>query len=96
MAGEGLGVTHVDETLDQPERVVELLAGFESSLDAEGQQGARAPAEIFLDARVVGTVREAGVVDPRHARVVAQELGDAPRVLDVALHAQRHRLDALQ
>src|ERR1051326_1536831 len=48
MARERLRVAHVDEPRDQPERVVELLARLEAALHAEGQERARAAAEIFL------------------------------------------------
>ena len=96
MAGERLGVADIDQPLEQLQRVVERLAGFEPAGDAEGQQRAGAAAEIFLRQRVIGIVGEAGVVDPVDARIVAQEFGDAARVLDVTLDAQRDRLDALQ
>ena len=86
----------IDEPLDQLERVVEPLAGLEAALDAEGQQRAGAAAEIFLRQRVVGIVGKARIIDPVDARIVAQEFGDPPRILDMALDAQRHRLDALQ
>ena len=55
-----------------------------------------AAAEIFLRQRVIGAVGKAGVIDPGDAGIVAQEFGDLARVLDMALDAQRDRLDALQ
>jgi hypothetical protein len=39
---------------------------------------------------------QAGVVDPAHARVAAQETRHGQRIAAVALHAQRQRLHALQ
>ena len=69
MAGQRFGVAHIDEPLDQLERVVELLAGLEAALDPEGQQRAGAPAEIFLRERVIGAVREARIVDPLDAAI---------------------------
>ena len=96
MAGERLGVAEIDQPLEQLQRVVKVLARVQPADDAERHQRARAAAEIFLRQRVIGIVGEAGVVDPGDARIVAQEFGDAARVLDVALDAQRHRLDALQ
>ena len=64
MAGQRFSVTQIDETLEQLERVVELLAGLEPSLDPEGDQRAGPAAEIFLRERVIGAVRESRVVDP--------------------------------
>ena len=58
MAGERLGVADIHQPLDQLERVVEALAGFEAAVDAEGHQRAGAPAEIFLRQRVIGAVGE--------------------------------------
>ena len=91
-----LAVAEVDQPLDQLQRVVEPLAGLEAAGDAEGQQRAGAAAEIFLRQRMIGIVGEAGIIDPGDARIVAQEFGDAARILDMALDPQRHRLDALQ
>ena len=54
------------------------------------------PPRYLLRQRVIGIVGKAGVIDPCDARIVAQEFGDAARILDMALDAQRHRLDALQ
>ena len=84
------------EALEQLERVVELLAGLEPSLDPEGHQGAGPAPEIFLRKRVIGAVREPRVVDPLHPAIAAQKLGDASRVRHMPLDPQRHRLDALQ
>ena len=56
----------------------------------------QARAEVLVRERVIGAVGEAGVVDPYHARVAAQEFGGAARVLDVALDAQGDGLDSLQ
>src|SRR5438105_3970513 len=73
MAGQRLRVAHVDESLDELERVVQLLAGLEPAADAERHQRAGAPAEIFLRKLVIGAVGEAGIVDPFHPRIVAKE-----------------------
>ena len=96
MAAQRARVADIDEPLDEAKRVVERLGRVEAALDAEGDEGRRAAAEIFLRQRVIGAVGEAGVVDPGDARVGAQEFGDAAAVLDMALHAQRDGLDALQ
>jgi hypothetical protein len=73
VAGERLGVAHVDQPLEQLQRVVELLAGLEPASDAEGDERAGAAAEIFLRQRVIGAVREAGIIDPRDPPVPTQE-----------------------
>ena len=96
MAGERLGVAHIDQPLEQLERVVERLSSFQPAGYPESQQRAGAAAEIFLRQRVIGIVGEAGIIDPGDARIAAQEFGDAARILDVALDTQRHGLDALQ
>src|SRR5437867_4103457 len=89
-------VGELHEALDELEGVVEFLAGLEAAFDAEGHQRAAAAVEILLGEPVVRAFRERGVVDPRHAAMVAEEFGDAPAVLDVALDPQRECLDALQ
>ncbi len=96
MAGQRLGVTHIDQPLEQLQRVVKILRRLEPADDTEGQQRAGAAAEIFLRQLMIGIVGEAGVIDPGHAAVLTQKFGDAAGVFDVALDAQRHRLDALQ
>ncbi len=96
MAAQRARVADIDEPLDQAERIVKRLGRLEAALDAESEQRRRAAAEVFLRQRVIRAVREAGVVDPGDARVGAQEIGDAAAVFDMALHAQRDGLDALQ
>ena len=89
-------VTEVDQPFEQLERVVEPLAGLKAAGDAERHQRAGAAAEIFLRQRIVGIVGKARVIDPGDARIGAQKLGGAARILDMALDAQRDQLDALQ
>ena len=96
VAGERLGIAHIDQPLEQLERVVERLARLEPADDAEGQERASAAVEIFPRQSVIGIIGKAGVIDPFDPRIAAQEFGDAARILDVALDAQRHRFDALQ
>src|SRR5258706_4309574 len=96
MAGQRFGIADIHETLDQLERVIELLAGFESSLDSKRHQRAPMAAEIFSRESVIGTVREPRVVDPLNSVIVAQEFGYPPAVLNMTLDPQRHRFDALQ
>ena len=56
MAGQRFGITDIHEPLDQLERVIELLTGFESSLDPKRHQRAPVAAEIFLRERMIGTI----------------------------------------
>src|SRR5579862_8480082 len=77
-------------------RVVESLGAVEPADDAEGEKRRCASGKIFLGHRVMGARLETRVVDPFDAPVSGEELGDAPTVLDMPLHAQRQRLDALQ
>src|SRR5690242_9112105 len=88
MARKRLGVAHIDQPLDQLERIVKFLARFETAGDAEREERAGMAAEILARQRVIGVVGKAGVVDPRHARVAAQKFGGAARVFDVTLDAQ--------
>src|SRR5580704_13240873 len=85
MAGERFGIAHVDQTLEQLERVVKRLAGFEPTDDAESEQRTSPAVEIFLRQCVIGIVGEAGIVDPGDTRIRAQELGDAAPIVDMAL-----------
>src|SRR5437879_4715027 len=84
MTGQRLGITHIDEPFDEPERVVELLACLEAPLETEGQQRAGTAAEVFLRERVIGAFGEARVVDPVNPVIGAQTLGDASGVLEVS------------
>ncbi|MGY4328888.1 hypothetical protein ACVWWG_003305 [Bradyrhizobium sp. LB7.2] len=93
--GQRLGIADIDQARDQLQRIVEGLSCFHAALDAKGEQRGRVAVEIFLHQRIIGTVRETGVVDPGDARVLTQEFGDLAGILAVALHAQRHGLDAL-
>ncbi len=96
MADERFAVADIEQALEQPERVMETLARLETAFDAEGEERGPASAQIFLRQRVVGIVHMAGIAAPFDARMRPQERCDPRRVLDVALHAQRQRLDALQ
>jgi hypothetical protein len=77
-------------------RVIEPLAGVESSLDSKGQNGAGAPAKVLLDETEIRALRKSGVIDPLDPAIIAQEFGYGPGVFDVALHSQRERFDPLQ
>ena len=96
VAGERAGVADIDEALHEAQRVVERLAALEATDDAESEQRRGLAAEVATRERVIGAVREPSVIDPGDALVATQEFGDGAGVGDMALHAQRHRFDALK
>ena len=96
MAGQRFGVADIDEPLDQLQRVVEPLAGLEAALTPKVRSEQARPPRYFRASAVIGAVGEAGIIDPLDARVVAQEFGHPPGILDMALDPQGDRLDALQ
>ena len=96
VAGQRLGVAQVHQPGNELERIVEADGGCVAPLDAQCQQRAALPAQVLLRQCMVRTVGKAGVLDPGHARVAAQEFGHFAAVLHVALDAQRRGLDSLQ
>ena len=48
VAGERFGIADVDQSLDQAQRVIEVLAGLHPTLDAEGHQRCRLAGQILL------------------------------------------------
>src|SRR6185437_9394855 len=95
MTAQCAGVADIDDALDELQRIVEALGRRMAAADAESEQRRRPPAEIFVGERVIAMILEARIFDPGDARVLAQREGDAPRVGDMALDAQRNRLYAL-
>src|SRR5271154_5665047 len=73
MAAQRAGVADIDQSFDKLERIVERLGGLKAACDAKGEQRGPPPAEILARERVVGAVREAGVVDPRDPWIGAQK-----------------------
>src|ERR1019366_6807515 len=96
MTCQRLGVADIDQPLEQFECVVELFTGLQAADDTEGQQRTGVAAKVLLGERVVRIVWETRVGDPLDPRVLAQKLGYPLAILDVALDAQRKRLDTLQ
>ena len=76
--------------------VLEARAGFAAALHAKREQAGRLAAQVLAHQRVVGVIRQAGVVDPLDLGMLAQVAGHLDRVLDDAVDPQRQRLDALQ
>ena len=89
------------------ERVSPILATWENkrsfstsatpasiaALDAEGEDAAGALRAIAPRQLMIAIVGQAGVGDPADLIVRGQMLGDRQRVVAMALHAQRQRLD---
>src|SRR3984957_65091 len=64
MAGERFGVAHIDQPLEQLERIVKRLAGIEAAGDAEREQRRGAPVQILLRQRMIGIVGKARIIHP--------------------------------
>src|SRR5690606_29686726 len=64
MNDQAPGVADVGEVREELDAVNQLLAGFITALDAEGENGAGAAGEIFLRELVVGIVLKSRVRDP--------------------------------
>ena len=96
MDDQRLGVAHVCEVAEQLHRLDEPLPRRPPALDLEREHRARAFGQQLLAQRVIGMAGQLGVDDLRHCRMIAQELHDFARRLDVPRHAQVQRLDALQ
>ena len=90
---------HVSDVGQQREhlQVINKLEGlFTAALDVEGEDGSTAVGEVLLVQGVVRVIRQRGVIDLFHLRMVGQELHDLLGVLHMALDAQAQGLGALQ
>src|SRR6185437_9383831 len=94
MAGQRFGVAQIDQALDQTESVVERDGTVKPAADPEGHERASPAPEILSHETMVRMIREAGIADPGHAGIGAQELRDLSRIFHMALDAKRDRLDA--
>ncbi len=84
---EGLGVTNIDQTLENLERIIEFDARVVAALDAKAQQGRRPAIGVFLRQPIVFRIRQTGVVDPRRLLVFLQILGHRNCIVHMPLHA---------
>src|SRR5450755_640992 len=96
MNNQRLRIAYVREVREELDMLDQALACFQSALDAEAQDGTVAVCVVLLRQLVLRMAHEARIADPAHRRMGFEELGDALRVLTVALHAQWQRLQALQ
>src|SRR5271155_5449681 len=96
MANQRFGITQIDQTRHQLERIVESDRGRETAFDAHGHQRAWVATEIFLSQGMVRTIRKADIIDPGNIWMSSQEGRDLSAIFDMAFHPQRHGLDSLK
>ena len=96
MDDERLDIGDVREQGEDSEVVDELLRRLGAALDFERENRDAAVREIFLVERMIRMALDGRMVDLFDMRVLREVVDDFQRVLDVALDAQRQRLDALQ
>ena len=89
------GVADVGQVAEKLEALDEFLAGYRAALDAETEDRASALRQILLRALVIGMAGQAWIAHPGDPRMRRQERGNRFGVVDVAIHAQAERLDAL-
>ena len=93
MEDQAPGVAHVGQVGPQLDALDDPDARLEAAADAEREDGARPERQVAGGQCVGRAGRQARVRHPGDRRVAVQELGDATGIRDVALHAQRQRLD---
>src|ERR1700677_4869670 len=96
MDHEALGVADIGEVREQLNAVDKSASRFPAAADAERKNGAASTGQVLFRERVIGAGSETGILDPGHARVLAQPLGYGQCVLAVLLHAEAERFDPLQ
>src|SRR5690606_25800148 len=74
----------------------EALASLEAAGELEVEDRAGAAGEVPLGALVARVLRQLGVDDGRHVRLLLEPLDQRASVLDVTLGAQAQRLEALE
>ena len=100
MNDQGLGIADIGQMTHEAGSLDEFLASGASiargtGADAEVEQARGTARQIALRQGVMPVTRQAGVVDPGHARIVLQRFGYGQRVGAMPVHAQRQRLHAL-
>ena len=79
---------------EELDRIDELHAGVVAALECEGEQRPGAARIELLHPPVIGRRGQTGIGHLLHRRMRLQPGGDRLRILDMACHAQRQRLDA--
>lgn len=89
-------VADIGEMREELQSLDQLLSGFISTLDAEGEDRTCALRRIVLLDRVIVAVLQPGIVHPADLGMRLQPLGYGKRVVGMALDAQRQSFDAGQ
>lgn len=89
-------IADIGQVRTQLARIDELLARFQSALDAEAQDRALAIGQILLSVGVVGAGFQSRVIDPINPVVRFQELGNGQSVFAVPWHSQVQCFQTLQ
>ena len=96
MDDERFDVGDVREQGEDFEVVDELLCRLGAALDFKREDRDAAIREIFFVKLVIRMVGDGRMIDLLNMRILREVVDDFERVLDMALDAQRQRLDALQ
>ena len=96
MDHQRLGVADVGEVRKERERLDESPSGIASALELEGEDRAAAARIEAAGQRVLGMRGEVGMMHALDRGLGSEEGRDLRRVLDVARHPQRQRLEPLQ
>ena len=93
---QALHVSNVSQQAENLQVVNERMSFLNAALDLEGEDGSTTVGEVLLVQRMVRVIRQAGMVDLFHLRVVGKVFHDLFGVLGMALHAQAQSLNTLQ
>src|SRR6185437_11419472 len=96
MNDQGFCVPDIRQQAEEFERVLELLPGFKSATDTEGDDGAGSIRKILLRPCVVFAAGQAGIVHPFDCWMLFEEFGDSQCILRMPRYTQVNRLNALQ
>ena len=94
MNDQRAGVADIGQMREQFHIGHQLHAGVVAALETDGQHRAAALRRIFFGERVIFVAGETRIAHPGHLRPLRQPFGNGERVVGMALHAQRQRLDA--
>ena len=78
---QALGIADIGQVAPESQRFDEALARLSSTLEIEGEDGARPPRKVALGQLMVGTLCQSGIVDALHLRLCGQEARHALGVL---------------
>ena len=96
MDDKALDVRDVGEQAEDLEVVNKGMGFLYAALNLKGKDGRAAVGEILFIQRMIGVVRQAGVVDLGHFGMTRQPFDNLFGVLNMAIKAQRERLNPLE